>query len=84
MITNRSTHMTKTIDFTTLEPRHIEQQYLYAVTYNETAFRGLRAAYDMYYFYTLEDAQQFVREHLARHSAYVVMVPVVAQYCANP
>ena len=71
--------MTKTVDFTTLEPRHIEQQYLYAVTYNETAFKGLRAAYDMYYFYTLEDAQQFVREHLARHQAYVVMVPVVAQ-----
>ena len=71
--------MTKTIDFTTLEPREIEQQYLYAVTYNETAFRGLRAAYDMYYFYTLDDAQAFVREHLASHSAYVVLVPVVAQ-----
>jgi hypothetical protein len=71
--------MTKTIDFTALEPREIEQQYLYAVTYNETAFRGLRAAYDMYYFYTLEDAQVFVREHLAHHTAYVVLVPVVAQ-----
>ena len=71
--------MTKTIDFTTLEPRQIEQQYLYAVTYNETAFRGLRAAYDMYYFHTLQDAQDFVREHLASHSAYVVLVPVVAQ-----
>jgi len=71
--------MTKTIDFTTLEPRLMEQQYLYAVTYNETAFRGLRAAYDMYYFHTLEDAQQFVREHLASHQAYVVMVPVIAQ-----
>jgi len=72
--------MTTTIDFTTLEPRQIEQQYLYAVTYNETAFRGLRAAYDMYYFHTLAEAQSFVREHLANHSAYVVMVPVVAQY----
>ena len=71
--------MTKTIDFTTLEPRQIEQQYLYAVTYNETAFRGLRAAYDMYYFYTLQDAQAFVREHLTHHQAYVVLVPVVAQ-----
>ena len=71
--------MTKTIDFSTLEPRQIEQQYLYAVTYNETAFRGLRAAYDMYYFYTLDDAQAFVREHLSSHSAYVVLVPVVAQ-----
>jgi len=71
--------MTTTIDFTTLEPRQIEQQYLYAVTYNETAFRGLRAAYDMYYFHTLAEAQEFVRQHLSRHSAYVVMVPVIAQ-----
>jgi len=71
--------MTHTIDFTQLEPRLIEQKYLYAVTYNETAFRGLRAAYDMYYFHTLQEAQQFVREHLPGHEAYVVLVPVVAQ-----
>jgi hypothetical protein len=33
----------------------------------------------MYYFHTLEDAQAFVREHLTHHTAYVVLVPVVAQ-----
>lgn len=71
--------MTKTIDFSTLETKLIEQQYLYAVTYNETAFRGLRAGYDMYYFYTLQDAQAFVKTSMGNSNSYIVLVPVVAQ-----
>jgi|APGre2960657423_1045063.scaffolds.fasta_scaffold282055_2 hypothetical protein len=71
--------LAKTIDFSTLQTKLIEQQYLFAVTYNETAFRGLKAAYDMYYFYTLQDAQDFVRTSMHNTNCYIVCVPVVAQ-----